>query len=75
MSHYERPKYPALEAWRRELKDGERDKHQHDPLWRAACYQATAQEFADVPSIHDGCLRDAQDIIVEAAREQREATA
>jgi hypothetical protein len=67
--------YPALNAWRRELANGERGKHQHDPLWRAACCEVTAQDFADIPLIHDGCMRDAREIIVEAAREQRGAAA
>ena len=83
MSLYGRPSYTALTAWHRELKNGERTNGEHtsadrDPLYYAAYREADAREFADSPllsSLHDGCIRDARDIIVEAAREQREATA
>ena len=39
-----RSTYPALAAWRAELRTGSRTPTTFDPLWRAACAEAAAAE-------------------------------
>ena len=66
---------PALDAWRRELAARERTKTTFDVLWRAACREATALEFAAIPQLAASCLADAKRIILAARRQQRQAAA
>jgi hypothetical protein len=40
----------------------------HDALWKAACAERTAQEFSDLPTLHDHFMRDAERIIDDALR-------
>ena len=62
-------KYPALTAWHEELRRGERATTTSDALWRAACTEATAQEFESIPDLHRILMRDAKRIIMDAIRE------
>ena len=64
--------YPALAAWQRELRRGERTTTTLDPLWAAACSEASAREFLSIPELHDALMRDAARIIREAARRATE---
>ncbi len=66
------PSYPALAAWWRELRAGERTRTTFDPLWAAACSEASAGEFLSIPELHDALMRDAARIIREAARRRTE---
>jgi hypothetical protein len=66
-----RNRYPALTAWWRERKSGERTTATRDPLWEAACREANARDFADIPELHDACMRDAKAIIGKALQEQQ----
>ena len=65
-------RYPALETWRAELARGERAPGVIDALYRAACYEANAIEFAHIPELHDGFMADARRIVQQALREQRQ---
>jgi hypothetical protein len=62
-------KTPALDLWRRELREGKRTPTTFDPLWRAACAEASALEFAGagIPEIAESFRADARRIIHEAA--------
>jgi hypothetical protein len=40
-----REKSPALRLWRAELQSGLRTATDLDPLWRAACLEAEAEEW------------------------------
>lgn len=62
---------PALDAWRKEIA-GQRAATTFDPLWRAACAEANALEFAFIPALAASCMDDARRIILDAARRQRE---
>ena len=64
--------YPALEVWRAELRRRERTRATFDPLWAAACSEASAREFLSIPELHDALMRDAARIIREAARRATE---
>ena len=64
--------YPALEAWRSEVGLGHRTTTSLDALWRAACCEANAQEFSDIPDLHDDFMSDARRIVEEALRSERE---
>jgi hypothetical protein len=66
-----RHKYPALDAWHRELAAGERATETFDALWRAACCEANAREFESIPRIHQAFMEDARQIVLEAAERQR----
>ena len=39
--------YPALQLWWDELRAGKRTKTTFDALWRAACEEMTAKEWAE----------------------------
>ena len=65
-------RHPALEAWHEELRAGERTRATFDPLWAAACSEASAREFLSIPELHDALMRDAARIIREAARRATE---
>ena len=65
-------RYPALDAWGRELRAGDRTRATFDPLWAAACSEASAREFLSIPELHDALMRDAARIIREAARRAME---
>ena len=65
-------RYPALDAWARELRAGDRTRTTFDPLWRAACEEANAREFAHIPALHRICMWKAARIIREAARRATE---
>ena len=62
---------PALRAWREELRRGERTPATFDALWRAACEEANALEFASIPELAACFQREARRIILEAAKQQR----
>jgi hypothetical protein len=62
---------PALDLWRQELAAGQRTTTTFDPLWRAACAEAAALEFASIPELAQAYLADARRIIREAVREQQ----
>ena len=74
--HRQRPNagagYPALTAWRDELRRGERTPTTFDALWQAACCEANAQEFEFIPELHERFLQDAQAIIRREAHKQRQ---
>lgn len=63
-------KTPALDAWRRELRAGERTRETFDWLWRAACAESAALEFQRIPELAYSYRRDAQRIVRDAARQQ-----
>jgi hypothetical protein len=42
--------YPALDLWRRELRQGKRSPRTIDALWRVACREAAAREAAAIGS-------------------------
>ena len=65
-------RYPALAAWRDELRRGERTSTTFDALWRAACHQANAREFENIPELQARFLEDAQRIIRLEADKQRQ---
>ena len=69
--HPPRPPAPALEAWRRELAAGVRTATTFDPLWRAACREQRALDYATFPAIAARYRREAAEIIRTAARMQR----
>lgn len=62
---------PALDAWRAELRGGKRTVATSDPLWRAACAEANALEFADIPALAARFCEDAKRIVREALKAQR----
>lgn len=61
---------PALDAWRRELAAGQRTPLTFDPLWKAACEEMSAVEYATagLPTIAEALQREARKIIGAAAR-------
>ncbi len=63
-------RYPALEAWQEELREGKRTRETFDALWRAACTEANAREFENIPGLHQRLMSDARKIIEQALREQ-----
>ena len=67
-------RYPALEAWREEIRAGERSVRDFDALWRAACCEQWAADFVawGLPHIALAFREDAKRIVLDAAREQRE---
>jgi hypothetical protein len=66
---------PALDAWRKELAAGQRTKTTFDALSRAACAEAAALEFANIPALAAAYRDDARRIILEAARQQHRGAA
>lgn len=68
---------PALDLWRQELREGKRTPTTFDPVWKAACAEASALEFAaaGIPALADSFLADARRIIHEAAKRQRGSAA
>ena len=60
--------YPALVAWERELQRGERTTTTFDVLHAAACREANAKEFENIPQLHRTNMQEAARIIREAAR-------
>ena len=67
------PPYPGpvgyLAAWQRELDRGQRTRFQFDALWKAACWEAEADEVAaSRPVAAMLALRDAHRVIEAAAR-------
>ena len=60
---------PALDTWRAELRRRERTTTTFDPLFRAACAEAWAVEYAEYPQVAEGFRRDAQRILKDALRE------
>lgn len=63
-------KTPALDLWRKELAAGARTTATFDALWKAACAEAAAREFANIPELADAYLRDARRIVLDAAKRQ-----
>jgi hypothetical protein len=61
---------PALDAWHAELAARERTRDTFDALWRAACAEAHALDFATFPSIARGFRLDAARILRDAASRQ-----
>ena len=62
-------KYPALAAWHDEMRRGLRKPTTLDALWRAACAEANAREFAGtIPALHAAFMTDARRIIKTALR-------
>ena len=61
-------RYPALAAWWRELRRGERTPLTFDVLHAAACSEMWAREFEPIPQLHRSCTQRAARIIREAAR-------
>jgi len=61
---------PALDAWRQELAAGQRTRPRSTPCRVAACAEAAALEFANIPALAAAYRDDARRIIVEAARQQ-----
>ena len=59
---------PALDAWRAELAAGKRTRETFDALWRAACSEALALEFADIPALAEAYRTDARGIVREALK-------
>jgi len=66
---------PALDTWRAELAAGQRTRIDVDPLFRAACAEANALEFQAIPTLAASCLRQAREIIADAARKQQRGAA
>lgn len=66
-----KPRYPALEAWWDELGQGVRTPTTSDALYRAACEEANAREFEDLPELHRGFMAEARRVIEVAVREVR----
>lgn len=64
-------KTPALDLWRDEIRHGLRRADTLDVLWRAACLEAAAREFADIPSLAEAYLADARQLVISAARSQQ----
>ncbi|MBI4420165.1 MAG: hypothetical protein HY560_05005 [Gemmatimonadetes bacterium] len=64
---------PALDAWRRELATGKRSATSFDWLWRAACAEAWALDYAQDPQTAEGFLRDARRIVEDAARRMEQS--
>ena len=64
-------KYPALSLLRRELAAGQRTRLTLDPLWRAACAEASAAEFEAIPELHDRFMEDARRVIEDALHKER----
>jgi hypothetical protein len=62
----------ALRQWRDELACGARTRYTCDALWRAACHEAMADDFAKLGLRHvaDDLRRKAAEIIVAAAKAQ-----
>jgi len=63
-------KTPALDLWRKELAAGTRKKTNNDTLWRAACAEAAALEFASIPELAAAYLDDARRLILDAVRRE-----
>jgi len=61
------PEVGALSEWRRQLRDGTRTKYAADPLWRAACAEASARDWVWYPPVCSDYRRQAAAIIVEAS--------
>ena len=62
--------YLALETWRRELALQKRSETTLDALLRAACEEASAQEFEHIPRLHNRFMNGARRIIREAAKRE-----
>lgn len=73
-SPYYPPHYPALEAWREEIRAGERTPTDFDALWQAASAEQWACDCQvwGLPHLALAFREDAKRIILTAAREQRE---
>jgi hypothetical protein len=67
-------RYPALDAWREEIRAGERSAIQFDELWQAACCEQWAADLLawGQPHIALAVREDAKRIIFAAARQQRD---
>ncbi len=63
----------ALDAWRQELRAGQRTATTFDALWRAACAEANAREAEamGLPGLAVAFQRDARAIIIAESRRQR----
>lgn len=59
---------PALDAWRRELRNGERTRHTFDPLWRAACLEANARD--SYPELRDHWFIAAERVLWDAVKQE-----
>ena len=66
-------RYPALAEWQRQVAAGERSRTDFDGLWRAACCEQWAYDFAawGLPEIAASFRRDALEIIEREAKAQR----
>ena len=63
------PRSPALDAWRAELGARERTRTTFDPLWKAACEEASALEVERIaPVLAAAHRREAFAILKRAAR-------
>lgn len=49
---------------------GERTRETFDVLWRAACLERSALEFAGIPQLAHAYLEDARRLILGAAKQQ-----
>jgi len=68
--------FPALEAWRAELRRSERTRFTFDWLWRAACAEAWAEELVHLaPDLAARFRKEAQRVVQEAAREEARGAA
>ena len=58
----------ALLQWRLELRSGTRTRYTMDPLWRAACAEANARDFAawGVASAANEYRQRAAEIVLES---------
>ena len=59
---------PALAAWHREFTAGERTASVFDWLWRAACWEAAAQQAGRMSTRARHCLERAREITERATR-------
>ena len=64
----------ALREWQRQLRAGERTPLTFDPLWRAACAEANAREWAWCPRVCNEYRVNAAAILVGAAEHEAAST-
>jgi hypothetical protein len=64
--------YPALDVWQREIRAGRRNRNTFDSLWEAACAEANAREFEDVPELHRKFMEDARRIVTRTLSQRQQ---
>ena len=62
---------PALNAWRAELRRGQRARTTFDALFRAACCEQWALDYSDIPALAEAFRADARAIVRDALKAQR----